>query len=340
MRYRTLGDSGVSVSEVGFGVWTVATSWWGITDEAYGKKLLLHAFDRGITFFDTADTYSSGRGETILAETLGHQRDKITIGTKFGYDFYNHDSPDRGQRELPQDFRPEFIRFACEQSLKRLGTDRIDLYQMHNPKMSHVSSDDVYATLEDLKSEGKIREFAAALGPRIGWLEEGLETIRNHNVPVVHMIYNLLEQVPGRQFLEAAKGRRTHFIVRVPHSSDLLAGRITEDTVFAENDHRRHRPAEWKTEGLRKINALKFLERDMTLGQASLQWLLADPRIDSVLPNIYDFEGIDEYAAAPDQRPLTADEMARVNRLYESDFDMTENSTSDRAETKSHFVTV
>jgi aryl-alcohol dehydrogenase-like predicted oxidoreductase len=321
MRYRRLGQSDVQVSEVGFGVWTVVTTWWGITDEAYGKSLMQRALDRGITFFDTADAYSSGRGEVLLAEALGHRRDQIVIGTKFGYDFYNHDNPNRGQRELPQDFSPEFIRFACEESLKRLNTDHIDLYQMHNPKMAHVASDDVYAVLEELKAEGKIREYAAALGPRIGWEEEGLVTIREHNVPIVHMIYNLLEQDPGRAFLDAAEGRRTHFVIRVPHSSGMLEGNLTADTVFPPSDHRSHRPKEWLIEGLRKIETLGFLSGDMTLGQAALKWLLADPLIDSVLPNIYNEAQVDEFAAAPDGRDLSSEELERLARLYAANFD-------------------
>lgn len=320
MRYRVLGDSGLRVSEVGFGVWTVATTWWGISDEAVGKRLMQHALDQGITFFDTADTYSSGRGETLVAETLGHRRDELIIGTKFGYDFYNHDSPDRGQRELPQDFSPDFIRFACEQSLKRLSTDHIDIYQMHNPKMEHVQRDDVYATLESLKAEGKIREYAAALGPRIGWREEGLVAIRDHDVPVAHIIHNLLEQEPGSDFIEAARGRRTHFIIRVPHSSGMLEGKFNKDTTFAPNDHRRHRSEEWMTEGLRKVAHLDFLKKDMTLGQAALKWLLAEPRITSVLPNIYNEEQIDEFAAVSDIRDLTGEEMTAIDHLYQCNF--------------------
>ncbi|MBI2174564.1 MAG: aldo/keto reductase, partial [Candidatus Omnitrophica bacterium] len=111
MKYRKIGGTDVEVSVVGFGVWTVATKWWGITDHAIGVRLLQRAYELGITFFDTADTYGNGLGETILAEALGNQRSELTIGTKFGYDFYHHISR-RGQEELPQDWRPEYIRFA------------------------------------------------------------------------------------------------------------------------------------------------------------------------------------------------------------------------------------
>src|SRR3954452_8897763 len=118
MRMRTLGRSGIDVSEIGFGVWTVSAGWWGGYRDAQAAGLRRRAYDLGITFFDTADTYGSGRGETLLAQALdGIPRDTVQIGTKFGYDIYTHDTPQRGQRELPQDWSPSFVRHALEQSL-------------------------------------------------------------------------------------------------------------------------------------------------------------------------------------------------------------------------------
>ena len=174
MKYRTVGTTEVTVSEVGFGVWTVATTWWGISDEAFGIKLLQQAYDLGITFFDTADTYGDGLGETMLAKALGDQRGSLTIGTKFGYDFY-HATSRRGHEELPQDWRPEYMRVALEESLKRLQTDHVDLYQLHNPRLDALQRDDLFATLETLKQEGKIRAYGPALGPAIAerQMEEG-----------------------------------------------------------------------------------------------------------------------------------------------------------------------
>ncbi|HAM40721.1 MAG TPA: aldo/keto reductase, partial [Candidatus Omnitrophica bacterium] len=87
MKYRRIAKTDISVSEVGFGVWTVSTTWWGIKDEAFGIRLLQQAFEAGINFFDTADTYGNGLGETILAKALGGKRDRLVIGTKVGYDF-------------------------------------------------------------------------------------------------------------------------------------------------------------------------------------------------------------------------------------------------------------
>ena len=166
MRYRTISTTDIQVSEIGFGVWTVAMAWWGITDEAVGRKLLQMAFDSGITFFDTADTYNRGRGETLLADTLGAHRRELVIGTKFGYDFYNHTARS-GQEELPQDWRPEYVTMAVEESLKRLQTDYIDIYQLHNPRLEALQRDDLFATLETLKQSGKIRAYGPSLGPAI-----------------------------------------------------------------------------------------------------------------------------------------------------------------------------
>jgi aryl-alcohol dehydrogenase-like predicted oxidoreductase len=122
MRYRNLGGTDIAVSEVGFGVWTVSTGWWGEVDDERSVQLLRQAYERGINYFDTADTYGSGKGETLLADAFGHMRDEVVISTKIGYDFYNHTAR-RGQQERPQDWSEEFIRFALEQSLERLDTD-------------------------------------------------------------------------------------------------------------------------------------------------------------------------------------------------------------------------
>ena len=123
---RTFGTSGVEASVVGFGAWTLALDWWGEVDADASAKLVGEAIDNGITFFDTADTYGAGLGEERLAAALRGKRDQVTIGTKFGYDItVSHDSS--GHSERPQRWEPDFIRERCEESLRRLETDRIDL---------------------------------------------------------------------------------------------------------------------------------------------------------------------------------------------------------------------
>ena len=321
MRYRRLGDTDVSVSEVGFGVWTVSTGWWGEVDEARSVRLLRLAHEKGINYFDTADTYGSGLGETLLRDAFGHMRDEVVISTKIGYDFYNHTAR-RGQQERPQDWSEDFIRFAFEQSLKRLGTDYVDFLQLHNTKMDAVENDALFELMEEFEREGKIRAYGVALGPKIGWLEEGVKAMRERDLDGLQMIYNLLEQDPGRGLIEAARETNTSLVVRVPHSSGLLEGKYTEETTFAQNDHRRHRPKEWPLEGLRKVDQLGFLTEsgERTPGQAALKFILASPEISSTLPNIYDEEQLEEFTAAPERPDLTEEELARVEELYENNF--------------------
>ena len=137
--------------------------------------------------------------------------------------------------------------------------------------------------------------------------------------------------IPGDEQIRAARetGADTGYMIRVPHSSGMLEGHYTEDTVFPANDHRRHRPHSWLINGVKKVEQLRFLERpDRTLGQAAIQWLLAEPRVMSVLPNIYDRDQLVEFAAASDAPPLTADEIARVNELYANNFGLEPEATN------------
>ncbi|MFZ2490282.1 MAG: aldo/keto reductase [Thermoanaerobaculia bacterium] len=203
MRYRNLHGTDVQVSELGFGTWTVTTGWWGTYTDAEAERMIRAALARGINYIDTADAYGNGRGESVLAPVLRDHPDTI-VGTKFGYDFYNHPERPRGQRELPQDMSPKFIRFACERSLERLGTDHIAIYQPHNPRIAVLMTDEHWETLEALRSEGKILSYGPSLGPAIGWRDEGVYSIGERKAPVTQMIYNILEQDPGREFILAA----------------------------------------------------------------------------------------------------------------------------------------
>ena len=324
MRFRTYQNTDLKVSQVGFGLWTVSTGWWGNFTDDEAIALMHKGFDLGMTLFDAADTYGNGRSEELLAKAFPKQRDEIVIATKVGYDFVTHgESRGRGQREIPQDFSPDAILRATDAALKRLKTDRIDLLQLHNIRMEQIYDDALWKTLENLKGSGKVRYYGIALGPAIGWLYEGVNTIRERDVTSVQHIYNILEQHPGRAMQEAAieAGKDTMFLIRVTHSSGMLEGKYTSETTFPPGDHRAHRPRSWLLNGVKKIERLRFLENsERTLGQAALQWLLADPRIASTLPNIYNEEQLVEFAKAPDTAALTSDELAQVDALYRDNF--------------------
>src|SRR3954462_2674142 len=324
MAFKTYKNIDLKVSEVGFGLWTVSTGWWGTFTDQEAVALMHKAFDLGITLFDAADTYGNGLSEELIAKAFPKQRDEIVIATKVGYDFVTHgESRGRGQREIPQDFSPEAIMRATEAALKRLKTDRIDLLQLHNIRMEQISDDALWKTLETLKASGKIRYYGIALGPAIGWLYEGVNCIRERDVTSVQHIYNILEQHPGRAMQDAATdaGKDTMFLIRVTHSSGMLEGKYTAETVFPPGDHRNHRPRSWLLNGVKKVEQLRFLENsERTLGQAALQWLLADPLVASTLPNIYNEEQLIEFARAPDSPALSDEEMQKVAELHSENF--------------------
>jgi aryl-alcohol dehydrogenase-like predicted oxidoreductase len=321
VRYRRFGASDLEVSEVGFGVWTLASDWWGVVDDKQG---LLHAaLDAGINFIDTAPVYGEGGfGETLLADILKSHRGDIVLTTKCGYDI-EAARKYPGQSERPHDWEPASVRHQLEESLRRLGTDHIDLYQLHNTRIEPILDDALWEELVKFREEGKVRELGVALGPAIGWVEEGLEAIRQRPIVSLQTVYNVIEQEPGRTFAEEIHGHgdRIGLIARVPHASDALSGKVTRDTVFPPGDHRAHRNRDNMLDNFDKADTLTFLWEGTgrTMGQAAIAAILADPSFTTVLPTCIDADEVREYAAASD-RPLTADEQARIEELWRENF--------------------
>ncbi len=322
MRTRKFGSTALEASEIGFGTWALGSSWWGDVTEADGERLLAEAVELGITFFDTGDAYGRGANEELVGRVLAPHRDRILLATKFGYEL-GEGRREHSEGERPQRWDGPFVREALEGSLRRLGTDRVDLYQLHNPRMDAVDSDETFETLEDLKREGKIRHYGVALGPAIGWREEGLKALAEREIASIQTVYNLLEQQPGRDLIAAAERAGAGVMARVPTSSGLLDDNLTLDTTFGPGDHRRHRPREWLVEGLQKIERIRFLceGSGRTMPEAALRYIL-DSGATTVIPTITNASELRGYAAAADSPELSADELARVDELYARNFDV------------------
>ena len=322
MRRRRFGDSELEASEVGFGTWALGSTWWGDVSEDDGERLLELALELGITFFETGDAYGQGRNEELVGRVLAPHRDRVQISTKFGYEL-DSGRQVHAEGERPQRWDGPFIRRALEASLRRLRTDRVDLYQLHNPRLDAIDHDECFSTLEELRSEGKIRAYGVALGPAIGWLEEGLRAISTREIASVQTVYNLLEQDPGRELMAAAAEQDIGLIARVPTSSGLLDDNLGPQTTFGPGDHRRHRPREWLVEGLQKIERIRFLcepGSGRTMAQAALRFILAQPQMAVVVPTITTEAELREYAGAAEVPDLTADELDQVAELYDQNF--------------------
>jgi aryl-alcohol dehydrogenase-like predicted oxidoreductase len=324
VRTRSFGTTDLMTSEIGFGTWALGSDWWGTVTSGEGLNLLRCALDLGITFFDTGDVYGKGANEEIVGQALADvPRDSIQISTKFGY-VLDEGRQQHSQGERPQDWSPAHARASLEASLARLGTDYVDLYQLHNARMEAVERDDLFDELERLRDEGKLQHYGVALGPAIGWREEGLRALETRRLASVQTVYNVLEQDPGRDLLEAARDRGAGVMARVPTSSGLLEDKYTLETTFASHDHRSHRPREWLVDGLQKVEHLRFLcdQYGITMAQAALKFILAQDAIACVLPTVTNAEDLEEWAAASGEPDLNADDLERISELYERNFDV------------------
>jgi aryl-alcohol dehydrogenase-like predicted oxidoreductase len=321
MKYRKLGKSGIKVSEIGFGAWTIGLDWWGKKiDDDEAIRMLKRAYDLGINFYETADMYGKGKSEKLIAQAFKDMRDEVIYSTKWGYDMYNAEQV--GHSELPQKHDTEFLQFALEQSLNRLQTDYIDIYSLHNPKMDAIRNDTLFAALDDLVKKGTIKSHGAALGPAIGWKDEGLEAIRSRDISCLQTVYNILEQNPGRDFVREAERHNVGIMVRVPDASGLLTGKVTAETKFDKNDHRSFRKKEFIQEAMKKIENIKPIanSKGWNITELAIKFILSQKQISVVLPTMVSIEEIEMFASLSDGEYLNSAESAKVEEMYEKNF--------------------
>lgn len=321
MKYRTLGKSGIKVSEIGFGAWTIGLDWWGKKiDDAEAIRMLKKAYDVGINFYETADMYGKGKSEKLMAQAFKDMRGEVIYSTKWGYDMYGAEQI--GHSELPQKHDPEFLNFALAQSLERLQTDYVDVYSLHNPKMDAIKNDPLFNALDSLVAKGTIKSHGAALGPAIGWKEEGIEAIKTRNITCLQTVYNILEQDPGRDFMKEAERRNVGIMVRVPDASGLLTGKVTADTAFDKNDHRSFRKREFILEAMKKIENMKPLAdaKGWNITQLAIKFILSQKQISVVLPTMISVEEIEMFASISDGSYMEKSEATKMEEMYEKNF--------------------
>ena len=322
MKYRKLGKSGIMVSEIGFGAWSIGLDWWGKKiDDEEGLRMLKRAYDLGITFYDTADIYGKGRSEKLIAQAFKGMRNEVVLSTKFGYDIYSG-VEQIGHNELPQKFDEEFVRYALGQSLERLETDYIDLYNLHNPKMDAIQDDSTFRLLNQLINEGKIRHYGAALGPAIGWRDEGILAMENRNVTAIQTVYNILEQDPGQDFFKVANEMNVGVLVRVPDASGVLTGKVNANTDFGKDDHRSHRKREFIIQAMKKVDNLKpFAEsKGWNITELAIKFILSEKTVSTVLPTVTSIEELEMFANISDGKYLDEKEYAQVKEMYSNNF--------------------
>jgi aryl-alcohol dehydrogenase-like predicted oxidoreductase len=313
MKYRTLGKTGLKVSEVGFGAWAIGGNnygnSYGPTDDKVSLAAIEKAFELGCNFYDTADVYGHGHSEELLGQALKENRDDVILATKVGGDFY-HDPP-------RMNFNPEYLEFASAKSCERLQTDHIDLYQLHNPPAQLLKSEKIFDGLEKLKDSGRIRHYGISIHDP----QEGLLSMRYGQPAAIQVVFNLLRQEAKNQLFQTAREQNVAIIAREPLSNGFLTGKFNIDSTFPSGDIRSNFPRNYLSGLTRAAQQLKLLEsKTRTLAQASIRFALDHKDVSTVIPGVKTPQQAEEDIGASELPPLTGEELLRIKILREQGF--------------------
>jgi len=313
MQHRSLGNTGIKVSEIGFGAWAIGGPaeasgtpfGWGRTNDDESLAAIRRARDLGVTFFDTADSYGFGRSESLLGIVLSRARQNVVIATKVGVTRASDGS-------LRKDFSRQHIFHAVDGSLKRLRTDYIDLYQVHNPALDDLRREEIQEAMDRLQEIGKIRYW----GVSISTVQEGVEIINRGWGNALQVLYNVLNQEPAQELFPLAKQKGYGIIARVPLASGLLSGKFRPETTFATDDVRQNfLTAKRLEEAAPRIDEMKSIigGASKSLAEAALQFVLAEEAVSTTIPGARNARQVEMNVAASDAR-LPSDVIDRLRK--------------------------
>ena len=299
MNYRRLGRTGLVVSEIGFGGWgiggrTAGHTSYGDTDDATSLAALARALDRGITFIDTSAAYGSGHSEILVGRAVKGRRADVVIATKAGYESW----------ERAPDFSPAAILASTERSLQRLGTDYLDLLQLHNPPHEALAAPELKEMFQQLIDGGKIRTWGVSgKGPR-----EALEAVRAAEPPVVQANFNMMDvRALDCGLIDEVSRSDSGFIARTPLCFGFLSGNIAHGARFPDGDHRarwgKAQIANW-VDGAAELLAALAIAPGTEAAQAALRFCLSFPSVSTTIPGIMNPEEADQDALASVLGPL------------------------------------
>ncbi|MFP4013258.1 MAG: aldo/keto reductase [Chitinispirillaceae bacterium] len=316
MKKRIFGNTGREVSEVGLGTWQLGGDFGEVSEED-ALDLLRAAYEKGITFIDTADVYGGGKSESLVGRFLKETNAPMYVATKLGR-----------FKGYPDQYSFDVLKSSTEDSLERLGVDRIDLTQLHCIPTRYMKSGEVFDWLRELRSEGKIASFGAS----VETMEEAMICLEQPDITSLQIIFNIFRQKPLEQVLEKAKQNNTAIIVRLPLASGLLAGKYTAQTTFSPGDHRTYNrdgqafsvgetfagiPFEKGVELAEGIR--QFVPEGMTMAQFSLRWILDHDAVSVVIPGARNRKQVEGNAAASDLAPIPAGIHEKLRSFYENE---------------------
>lgn len=316
MRYRNLGRTGFQVSEVGFGACALGESWWGKQSDADSLKALHRAADLGVTLIDTAAVYGDGKSERLIAQFLRERpelKGKVAVATKTP-----PNPAAKHWRPLPHDpveaaFGEAYLRANVEERLKNLGTDCLDILQLHSWGRAWNRNPEPLLVLQKLKQEGKIR--AVGISTPEHDQNSVIDPMKQGLVDVIQVIYNLFEQEPASELLPIAHEKQIGIIVRVAFDEGSLTGKFTKETRWPEGDFRGEYFKGARLE--RTVNRVETIRKEIegtgySMPQAALLFTLAHPGVSTVIPGIRNIAQAEANCAVSDMTPLPESLLMRL----------------------------
>ncbi len=312
MKYRALGNSGLQVSEIGFGAWGIGglvqdSSAYGPTDDKVSQQALAAAFDAGVTFYDTAALYGYGHSEELLGKTFRTVRDQIVLSTKAGYVNFSG----------VQDFSPGFLRTSLEASLRRLQTEYVDVFQLHDPPIDLLKNDNtIMAALETLQNEGKIRVIGISTRSPM----DSLTAVEQLGFKSIQVNFNMVDQRAIEVGLfDACRTHGVGIIARTPLCFGFLTGKYAADDDYAEGDHRR----KWKREQIELwADAYKLFRAELgnevlqTNAQIALRYVLSFAEVSTTIPGMLTEDHVSENVTASGLGPFSPSLLADFAGIY------------------------
>jgi aryl-alcohol dehydrogenase-like predicted oxidoreductase len=318
MEYRSLGRTGWRVSEISFGAWAIGGDW-GTVDDQNSMAAMRRAVELGVNFIDTADVYGDGRSERLVRQLRKEQGRAIHVATKAGRRLEPHSADGYNRRNL--------TRFV-ERSLKNLGSESLDLLQLHCPPTEVYYRPEVFGILDDLVRQGKVQYYGASVEK----VEEALKALEYPNLQTVQIIFNMFRQRPADLFFERAKSKQVGILARVPLASGLLTGKLKPNTKFEKSDHRAYnRKGEafdrgetfagvpYET-GLKAVEDVRPLvasgSPEATMTQFALRWILMFEAVTCAIPGAKSPTQAEENVRAADLPKLPGATMQAVEQIY------------------------
>jgi aryl-alcohol dehydrogenase-like predicted oxidoreductase len=313
MKYRTLGRTGIEVSEIGYGAWGIGGVQWTGGDDEEARRALNLAIDQGLNFIDTALAYGDGHSERLVGEVARSRKERIYIATKVPPKNLEWPARDVPLRKV---FTHDYIIMCTEQSLRNLGVETIDLQQLHVWHDNWTDESEWIEALIKLREQGKVRYFGLSLNDYQPW--NAIRALRQGHIDTVQVIYNIFEQAPEDELYPVCQELNIGVIARVPFDEGGLTGAVRPDSVFPENDFR-----SWFFRGDRKQKVFDRVERlksllgaeAESLAELALRYTLNHDAVSAVIPGMRTGKHVTANISYSDGRKLSAETMSRLKEF-------------------------